>query len=1056
MKMSPSQKGMSTTISSSKTSETDQQQMAALAVQEDFDSKSSLKISKREAVIPLFFTEEIMIEEETLHKNSFWVVFSLKGMTLRGDYQRYPPFDRAMEQNRGRFADRSHDGNYSVKFLNPQALEEDKETSANVASALMTEARILMNMAAHPHICQLYGMNASGIEVFSSKGMEESFFLIIDSISETLPQRFNAWREKKGYEGERFDDLESRQSQLTQRLEVALDICSAMVFLSNRELVFHLHPERVGFDSRYKRVKLFNFGPAREHGMKQPEDNMILRAYLAPETLKDDEVTVSADVYSFGILIWEFLILKHPFEGVSKDSHLQNVAIGRKRPPMNKTWPEDLQKLMESCWDASVDKRPTMKAVFETLENCLMFQNFASIDQTEAHETHDMRETNSDNVKKSRKIRYERKPEEKLTSGERDRDAKSTRSYKSNGSKSIRSRESASSKRSGETDPSRKSTRRKSHDQPDKTAQEQHRVSAEGFQEHDDEKLEIKKSEDLSSPTKLSSVKDKDGKIRRSMIKKPSSDGLAKDRTDVSAGGSSRRSRGSQDISTGSSRRSRGSHDRSKSRPRIHRSASKEDVTTESRPIIRGSASNEDIPTDGNRKPSRRVSLRLSNKSKEEDIASTENCDGSTVRRALSRRKSGNVESLVQSPSNRREASRGIGRSNSTSNQSGEAKGGRAAPERHRIAPSKSTSFDDMEKIKRQPMTRGACRHKSGTLDEMATIVGQEASDRRRGVTRHKSGSVELLTSASRGVIEAQSRRRVGRTKSADQVGSDFVRTDTLKSICDRPALGRKRSGDLSSHVENAGSRDIGKRAQSSRCLGVGFEKEASKPAGGSAGSGDLSRHVENAPSRDIGKRAQSSRCLGVGFEKEASKPAGGSAGSGDLSRHVENAPSRDIGKRAQSSRGLGVGFEKDDRSGNKKLLLSMSDHSKWVDFAAGEGSDGEGSDGEDNAAFLKRAGARRAALAGANGDFLRPSDRDSGPTNNRRLVVQEKRLASQEEEARLQQQRRINYNKAVITSSKEGQAQTQRKMNPTRKTKRAQLCKAQSIDLFNEKIVEK
>ena len=270
---------------------------AAIDVEELFEEISAVRNDDLAAMVPLFDPEEVMLGDP-MNSSEDVLVALLRSISLR--YDRDPPFDYEMEDARDRFADRSHDAFFAIKSISPAAVRKDKETAIAAGSSLMLEAKILMNLEKHPHICQVYGLSASGpLASFGSEHLEDNFFLIIDAISETLPERLKAWREKKSYEGERFDDLASRQSRFTQRLEVALEISSAMTFLANRNLVYFLHPEKVGFDVRYKRIKLFGFGSVRESG-KDPyyrfqAEDMRKRMYLAPEALRDEPVTVSAD-----------------------------------------------------------------------------------------------------------------------------------------------------------------------------------------------------------------------------------------------------------------------------------------------------------------------------------------------------------------------------------------------------------------------------------------------------------------------------------------------------------------------------------------------------------------------------------------------------------------------------------------------------------------------------------------------------------------------------------------------------------------------------------------
>ena len=86
-------------------------------------------------------------------------------------------------------------------------------------------------------------------------------------------------------------------------------------------------------------------------------------AYAAPEVIRSKVYDSKADIYSFGIIMWEMwygkravldpegdlnTFLEKVAEGV-RPSHVE----GRRKPP------DGWQHLMQWCWDGEADKRPT-------------------------------------------------------------------------------------------------------------------------------------------------------------------------------------------------------------------------------------------------------------------------------------------------------------------------------------------------------------------------------------------------------------------------------------------------------------------------------------------------------------------------------------------------------------------------------------------------------------------------------------------------------------------------------------------------------------------------
>lgn len=66
-----------------------------------------------------------------------------------------------------------------------------------------------------------------------------------------------------------------------------------------------------------------------------------------------------ADVYSFGLILWEMLSLKRPFEGLNRKEFVQSVIKGGRRPPLQQDWSGPLRELLARCWDEDMDQRPS-------------------------------------------------------------------------------------------------------------------------------------------------------------------------------------------------------------------------------------------------------------------------------------------------------------------------------------------------------------------------------------------------------------------------------------------------------------------------------------------------------------------------------------------------------------------------------------------------------------------------------------------------------------------------------------------------------------------------
>jgi len=98
--------------------------------------------------------------------------------------------------------------------------------------------------------------------------------------------------------------------------------------------------------------------------------------YMAPEVLESGQYSLSADIYSFGLMLHELLTGNEPFCGKGEARVVLMVAAGE-RPPFNELYMEmsdlgedSVQKLwllMEACWDGDSDSRRDAGSVLETL-----------------------------------------------------------------------------------------------------------------------------------------------------------------------------------------------------------------------------------------------------------------------------------------------------------------------------------------------------------------------------------------------------------------------------------------------------------------------------------------------------------------------------------------------------------------------------------------------------------------------------------------------------------------------------------------------------------------
>eukprot|EP01091_Cochliopodium_minus_P016685 TRINITY_DN6320_c1_g1_i1.p1 TRINITY_DN6320_c1_g1~~TRINITY_DN6320_c1_g1_i1.p1 ORF type:complete len:1790 (-),score=679.77 TRINITY_DN6320_c1_g1_i1:91-5460(-) len=121
--------------------------------------------------------------------------------------------------------------------------------------------------------------------------------------------------------------------------------------------------------------------------------------YESPEVLeRDPKITTAADVFSYGVLLWELFARETPYSGLNPIQIKNSVVQTELRPSIIPDTPFVFQKLMAASWNTEAEKRPTMEVIVKILSKPLEeLGKFAKIQKEEEENQNEEGNNNGEN-----------------------------------------------------------------------------------------------------------------------------------------------------------------------------------------------------------------------------------------------------------------------------------------------------------------------------------------------------------------------------------------------------------------------------------------------------------------------------------------------------------------------------------------------------------------------------------------------------------------------------------------------------------------------------------
>jgi serine/threonine protein kinase len=153
---------------------------------------------------------------------------------------------------------------------------------------------------------------------------------------------------------------------------VAGSISKGMTYLHHRGIIHRdVKPGNVLLDgcltSGIFSVKMTDFGVATDSNAPEMTAETGTYRYMAPEVIRHESYTQTADVYSFGIVLWQLITREVPFADRNQISAASLVATDDLRPPFPEGISSSVKELIERCWSSAPEERPSFDEITEIL-----------------------------------------------------------------------------------------------------------------------------------------------------------------------------------------------------------------------------------------------------------------------------------------------------------------------------------------------------------------------------------------------------------------------------------------------------------------------------------------------------------------------------------------------------------------------------------------------------------------------------------------------------------------------------------------------------------------
>jgi serine/threonine protein kinase/tetratricopeptide (TPR) repeat protein len=253
------------------------------------------------------------------------------GSTFAGRYQIIEELGKGGMGEVYKVLDKEVNAKIALKLIKPE-IAADKKTIERFRNELKTARDI-----SHKNICRMYDLNKE----------ENSYYITMEYV-----------------EGQDLKGLirQSRQLTVGTTISIAKQVCDGLAEAHRLDVVHRdLKPQNIMIDKEGN-ARIMDFGIARSLKAKGITGSGVMIGtpeYMSPEQVEGKEVDQRSDIYSLGVILYEMVTGKVPFEGDTPFTiGVKHKSEAPKDPrEFNVQLPEDLSRVILRCMEKDKKER---------------------------------------------------------------------------------------------------------------------------------------------------------------------------------------------------------------------------------------------------------------------------------------------------------------------------------------------------------------------------------------------------------------------------------------------------------------------------------------------------------------------------------------------------------------------------------------------------------------------------------------------------------------------------------------------------------------------------